>query len=124
MGSTGTKMLRYPIRNHIDSEIKKREEIIESQKKQKDEEWRIWSSPEFSEDLKTCIDNRFLSSPHEGGDKRYMYPIQPGTSSPSAFDAAWYRYQLRFKPCACGDPDWEHNGIRASNHNIIGCRLF
>jgi len=126
MGVAGTKMPRYSFRDHIDPEIKKREEIIESQKKEKDEEWKIMNSPEFSEDLKECIDGRIKSStfPRASGrneEEYWMYPVQPGTYSHSALDAAKYRYQKRFKPCACGDPDWEYNGIEASNHNIIGC---
>lgn len=58
MGVTGTKMPRYFFGEHVDPVIK-RQDNIDSFLKEREEESRIMlCSPEFFEDLKTCIDGR------------------------------------------------------------------
>lgn len=76
---------------------------------------------EFVEDLKTCIIG-WVKSNRRNEKEYWMYPFQPGRYLSDPVDAAKYRYQLRFRSCACGD--WARKlvpGIRMSDHCITGC---
>ena len=78
-----------------------------------DEDRNMHNSKDFSDDFKACIDTQVLTK--DG----LRYEVISGNYTYNAYECAKYKYNLRTRACACGNPD---GGIEGSVHGIFGCR--